>query len=174
MPEVGPDTSLTSPTVPRGDNSGQVVSSLLSICGTAATVGQYSNVNAAETAWRGANGKWNRIGWGGNGATGGRSLATGAADAFRVLGRSLVGVNVLLSGYQGVQAYRQGNNAAAAKSGLDLGMSLVGLAGPLGATASALYFTGDMIGWDKIWNTAQKTAPAHCNPFIVSPAQFVR
>jgi len=87
-------------------------------------------------------------------------------------------IGASVSVYQAFQSARQGNwgfsDHGIAKSGLDIGMSAVGLAGPLGATASFLYFTGDMIGWDRIWNTAQKTAPAQCNPFIMMPSQILR
>ena len=147
---IGPECGGPSP-----DRDIRAVGGMFNVAGTAASVGQYSNVNAAGTAWKGANLKWNRMGWGGNGATGARSLAIENAGSFKVLGRSMFYLGVGISAVQGVQAARQGNwgltDNGAAKSLLDIGMARVGLMGPYGAAASGVYFGVDMtVGWDTV------------------------
>ena len=142
---VSIDPSTTRPPRPD-DKSAFAVSSMLNICGAASSYGQYSN--RSGEAWRGANGKWNRIGWGGNGSTGARSLALERAGAFRVLGKSMFYVGMGISAVQGGQSLLQGNYGGAAKSGLDITMGRVGLMGPWGAAASGIYFGVDMtVGW---------------------------
>lgn len=96
------------------------------------------------------------------------------AAGYKLLGRTMFVVGAGFSAYQGVQAYRRGDNAAAAKSGLDIAMGGVGLMGPVGATASVLYFGVDMtVGWDQLLRTASKTAPAHCTTQLMPLTSFL-
>lgn len=151
----------TKPSSPRDANA---ISGMFNVCGATASYGQYSSVNAAGTAWRsGVNNNWYSMRWGGNGATGARSVAQGSADAFSLLGKSMFYLGASISAVQGVQAYRQGNYGRTAKSALDIVMGRVALAGPQGAAAGVLYFGVDMtVGWDSTIQDAQKRAPSQC------------
>jgi RHS repeat-associated protein len=125
----------------------KAISGMLNICGATSSYGQYSSVS--NGMWRSTlNGKSYPLSWGGNGATGARSLATEYAGALRVLGKSMFYAGSIISTVQGGQSLLQGNYGGAAKSGLDITMSRVGLMGPWGATASGIYFGVDMtVGW---------------------------
>jgi hypothetical protein len=102
--------------------------------------------------WRGANGKWNPMSWGGNGFTRGRSVAIAKSGAFRVAGRVLFFASAVVSGYQGYQNYQQGNYWGMAKNGLDIGMSAATtFGGPIGVCVGGVYFVGDAIGWGNIY-----------------------
>lgn len=117
----------------------------------AATGAEYYFVSPNGTRWRGINGKWNNMTWGGNQYTGGRALAVAKAGVFRVGARTFFFTGAAISGYQGYQNFRQQNYAGAAKNGLDIGMSAVGtFCGPYGVAVSGVYFTADTIGWKNI------------------------
>lgn len=66
-----------------------------------------------------------------------------------------------ISVVQGTQALSKGNYAGASKSGLDIGMGYVGVAGgPVGAVASGVYFGIDtFIGWDNAFKRPVPTLP---------------
>lgn len=78
------------PQTPRAQKDPDInaVNGALGCSSTAASIGQYSNVNGAGTAWKGANGNWYRMGWGGNQYTGARSGAVARSSAFGVLSRA--------------------------------------------------------------------------------------
>ena len=168
MPHIETVNIESSPAIPlRPDISDRdtfAVNSALGACGAAASIAEYSTVNGSRTHWRGSNGKWNRMGWGGNGATGARSAAVGRASAAGLLGRATGGVGVVFSGYQGAEALRQGNTADAAKSGVDVGVGLVGIfGGPPGAAIGGGYFVVDTtIGWGEVGKAARTPRPAGC------------
>ncbi len=141
---------------PRRDlgqnNDTKAINAALSACTTGASIGQYSNVNPSGTMWKGRNGQWYRMAWGGNGSAGGRTAAVARSGASQSLGKKIFYVGAAFNAYQGTQAAREGNYAGAGKAGLDIGMGAVGAFGGLpGAVISGGYFVGDMIGWDKIF-----------------------
>lgn len=147
----------------RPDKNDRAMSGMLNICGTAATVGQYSNVNAAGTAWKGPyNGKWNDMSWGGNGSTGARALAKESARVFSRLSRAAGVFGAAVSFHQSGIAFSRGHKAEGAKFALDGGMGLAGaFGGPYGAAASAVYFGIDMtIGWEGL---GQEVALTRCD-----------
>jgi RHS repeat-associated protein len=109
--------------------------------------GEYSNVNTGQ--WLGKNGKWNSLIWGGNQYTGPRSEALQVADHFKVVGKIAFAAGAVISSYQGAEAIGDGRYGDAAKSGLDIGMGVVGLGGPFGLLVSGSYFVTDtFFGWD--------------------------
>jgi RHS repeat-associated protein len=97
----------------------RAVSGALNVTGAAASLNQYRTVNAAETSWRGFNGQPNRMGWGGNGSTGARSLALTNARAFKALGRVAGVAGIGISGYQAYGAFNRGQNREGAKHSVD-------------------------------------------------------
>ncbi len=103
------------------------------------------------------------MGWPGNRFTGARSAAIGRAGALsllsKIIGVAGAGFNVV----QGVQSVRQGDNAAAAKSGVDAAMGVVGsFGGPVGAVAGGVYFGVDVtIGWPRVGRELMK-CDANC------------
>jgi RHS repeat-associated protein len=144
---------------------------LLTVAGTSSTIAEYGTVSPFSGAWRGANGQWNRAGWGGNGSTAGRSLAMSNARALRGLGRVVGIAGIGLSLIEGGQHLRQGERGAAAKSGLDAAFGGVGtFGGPYGAGAATIYFGIDMtMGWPAFGRQATR------HPMItgVTPAPFL-
>lgn len=140
---------LPTPRSTPTDNDTRALNALLGACNTAADYGQYTNILNGQ--WKGKNGKWYRMGWGGNGSTGGRSVAVGNAQAFKILGRSMAVLSVGVSAAQGYEALQNNDKARAAKAGLDITMTGVGVfGGPVGATVSGTYLVIDLIGWDKL------------------------
>jgi RHS repeat-associated protein len=148
-----------NPFIARQPNDTKVFGNVLTACSTAGSVGEYSNV--ANGMWRGANGEWYRMGWGGNGTTAGRSIATRTASGFRVLGRVAGVAGMGISGYQAYNAFSQGNNKAGAKYTVDFVMGGVGtFGGPYGAAAGVVYFGVDAtVGWDRVGREVSKCGP---------------
>jgi len=143
--DTGKSSELPRRPADRGANA---ISGMLNICGAASSYGQYSSVS--NGMWRSTlNGKSYPLSWGGNGATGARSLIKNTAGAFRLLGKAAGVLGMGMSLTQGVQAYRQGDKAEVATRGLDFVMGGVGtFGGPYGAAAGAVYFGVDMtVGW---------------------------
>jgi RHS repeat-associated protein len=123
--------------------------------GFAASGGEFHFVNGSS--WRGVNGKWNDMSWGGNGYTGGRSLAVAKAGAFRVANKAFFFAGAGISGYQLFGNVRTGNYAGAAKNGLDVGMSAAAtFGGPYGLAIGGTYFVGDTIGWKNISDSHER------------------
>lgn len=112
------------------------------------------------------------MGWGGNQATGARSVAVTKANAFSRLSKAAGLIGMGLRAVGAIQAYKAGNrgfaNNGAAKQSLDIvmgGISTFG--GPWGAAAGAVYFGVDMtIGWDRMVNeVAPQYAKGQCHQF---------
>ena len=88
--------------------------------------------------WLGKNGKWNSLTWGGNGATGARSITLAKASKWGAIGKFTFGVGVVISGIQFVNNFtlQQG-----IQSGTDITFGAIGTyGGPIGWTVSGLYF----------------------------------
>ena len=137
----------------------KVFGNVLTACSTAGSAGEYSNV--ANGMWRGANGVWYPMSWGGNGVTAGRSLAVRTASGFRGLGRAAGVVGMGISGYQAFSAFNQGNNRAGAKYTVDFVMGGVStFGGPYGAAVGVVYFGVDAtVGWDRVGREISKCGP---------------
>lgn len=113
--------------------------------GIAASKLEYSNV--LNGMWRGANGKWNNLIWGGNKSTGSRSIATNKAGNFRNVGRGIFYVSTTISLYQGGSEIITGNPSGALKPGLDIVMGGVAtFGGPSGMIIGGIYYTLDALG----------------------------
>lgn len=107
------------------DPDTNAVNAALGACSTGASIGQYSNVNPAGTAWRGGvNGQWSRMGWAGNGSTGARSAAVGRASSFSLLSKSVGTAGAGFSLYQSGHAFHQGDYKQGAKGIADTGLGL--------------------------------------------------
>ncbi|NZA24830.1 hypothetical protein H0E84_00375 [Luteimonas sp. SJ-92] len=100
---------------------------------------QYSLV--FDNRWRGANGRWYSLGWGGNQHAGARSYALREAYALRAIGQGLFFVSAGVSLFEGVGAYQAGDHFGMAKSGVDIGWGAAGaFGGPIGFAGGAAYF----------------------------------
>ena len=123
--------------------------------GDATTLAEWSRVSGGM--WKGRNGKWYRIGWGGNGAAGGRNAVLRAANGWKLVGRGFFYFGAAKSLYQGLVVDLPAHSyAGAASSGLDIGMAGVGeFGGPIGLTISAFYFGVGMLpgGWPGVLET---------------------
>lgn len=140
------------------------------LLGFGADAGKYYYVNSSETMWRGVNGKWYRMGWGGNQYTGGRSLAVAKSGAFNALSKTTFVLGAGISGYEGVQNLREGNKAGATKNGIDIAFGAAGtFGGPIGLTVAGGYFVLDkVIGWENIHESQTKMAndwPKELGPY---------
>ena len=106
--------------------------------GTGAGFGEYSFERGGY--WRGGNGNWYPMRWGGNGATGGRSVVTSTAGGFRLFGRFVFAVSAANSLYQGADAYKQGDRQGVFNAGTDIGMGALGtFGGPVGFGGNLVY-----------------------------------
>ncbi len=142
-PAVGPRLPVDLIVVPQepNDPDSNAVNTALGVCSTGASIGQYSTVNPAGTAWRGANGQWYRMGWGGNRYTGARSSAIGKASDLGVLSRTTGTVGAGFAFYQSSQSFRQGDYDQGARRVWDAGFGIAGaFGGPVGAAASGAWF----------------------------------
>jgi hypothetical protein len=127
-----------------------------------ASIGEYRN--QYNGMWRGANGNWYRLGWGGNQFAGARAAALGRADRYRLLGKAAFGLTTVFSGIQAYQNLQQGNYGGAAKNGLDITMAYIGIAfGLPGAIVSGSYFLVDtFVGWDNVGTALKVRCDADC------------
>lgn len=125
----------------------------LNAAGFVSSAGEYSNVINGN--WRGINGKWNSLEWGGNQWTGARANALSKAGYFKIASRGFFVVGTGISLYQGGDALLNGNYAGAAKSGLDIGMgAFATFGGPPGWIIGGGYFLLDAVGaFDRPMNT---------------------
>jgi len=136
----------------------------LNAAGFVSTAGEYSNV--INGSWRGVNGKWNSLEWGGNQWTGARANALSKAGYFKLASRGLFVVGTGISLYQGGDALLNGNYAGAAKSGLDIGMgAFATFGGTLGWIIGGGYFALDAFGaFDRPMITSPYTPPLYAVP----------
>jgi RHS repeat-associated protein len=149
----GGDSNGTPAGGPGSDGTGKSLSDTGGLVGAGAAVAEDAAKGAGRAVWAGgywlgANGKWNSIEWGGNGATKGISLARAALDEAGAMGRlahaaGAVGafVGIAVSGvdlFGNVSGHQWG---AAIKDGLDIAAGVVGFFGPVGFFISFTYFT---------------------------------
>jgi len=146
----------------------------LNVGGFLSSAGEYSNV--INGSWKGINGKWNSIKWGGNGATGSRTIALGKARYFKAASKSFFAVGTGISLYQGYGAYKNGDYSGAAKSGLDVGMgAFATFGGPPGWIIGGGYFALDALGAFDLHYISTPNLPnmiEACDNTYVSPHIF--
>lgn len=149
--EAAANTASTDFTlVDSNGNSATNINDAVSIV-TSAVSGQLAGLNIAQTAaacgsgaclnvWLGKNGKWNNINWGGNGSTGGRSVAlSGISNSIIVAGRTITVLSVITELPELALAVESEDNFAIADSLFDLGSIGAAFAGPVGASYSFSY-----------------------------------
>jgi hypothetical protein len=135
---------------PPGNNQGgnhilNAVGSGTNAIGFISTTFEFSYV--CDGMWKGTNGKWNSLNWGGNRWTGARTNALSKAGYFKLASRGLFIVGTGISLYQGGNALLKGDYAGATKSGLDIGMSAFAtFGGPFGWIFGSGYFALDALG----------------------------
>lgn len=134
----------------------QDTNNALNAMGNVASIFQYRYLSDDATKWKGKNGKWNSMSWGGNQHTGARSVFSTRGLAFRALSRTTFVLSTAVSMYQLYQAYQEGNTAAGIKAGVDIAMGIIGtFGGPIGAGVATAYFVVDyFVGWDTIGRAA--------------------
>ena len=121
----------------------------LAVAGVATGAGEFSNV--MEGQWKGVNGKWYNLAWGGNAFTGSRTIPVKRADMFNRLGWAGFIADSAIEIPSAYSAYKSGNYADAGKSTLDFIMGGVALTGPLGLAVSGAYTAVDFtIGWKNV------------------------
>ncbi|VAW18190.1 hypothetical protein MNBD_BACTEROID01-2858 [hydrothermal vent metagenome] len=158
-----------------GDNSLYMIGAGLNAAGFVSSAGEYSNV--INGSWRGMNGKWNTLEWGGNQWTGARANALSKAGYFKLASRGLFVVGTGISLYQGGDALLKGDYAGAAKSGLDIGMgAFATFGGPPGWIIGGGYFALDALGaFDRPMITTPYTPPMYAvpdNTYVAPPVIF--
>ncbi len=143
--------------------------------GFVSSAGEYSNV--INGSWRGINGKWYSLEWGGNQWTGARANALSKASYFKLASRGLFVVGTGISLYQGGDALLKGNYDDAAKFGLDIGMgALATFGGPIGWGIGGGYFVLDVFGaFDFPMITIPYSLPMYAvpdNTYVAPPVIF--
>ena len=127
------------------DNSLYLIEAGVNAAGFASTAREYSIV--INGRWRGVNGKWYSLEWGGNQWTGARANALRKAGYFKLASRGLFVVGTGISLYQGAGALLRGDYAGATKSVFDIGMgAFATYGGPLGWVIGGGYFALDALG----------------------------
>lgn len=147
----------------------------LNAAGFVSSGGEYSNV--INGSWRGVNGKWNSLEWGGNQWTGARANALSKAGYFKLASRGFFVVGTGISLYQGGDALLNGNYAGAAKSGLDIGMgAFATFGGTPGWIIGGGYFALDALGaFDRPMITTPYSPPMYAvpdNTYVAPPVIF--
>jgi RHS repeat-associated protein len=146
----------TGGTNPASSDGVQDINNVFTAIGNSASLSRYRYLSEDTLTWRGQNGKWYSIFWGGNQHTGARSIYANQGAALRSIGRSMFILSAAVSTYQLATAVQEGNTAAGVKAGLDIAMGLVGtFGGPVGAGVATAYFAIDfLIGWENIGRAA--------------------
>ena len=113
------------------------------------TVGQllnYGQISKDVGWWMGKNLKFYRIGWGGNGSTGARALAT-KMDARLGAATKVLGIaGIIISGVEAYDDYQTGNTNDLILHTADVAMGIIGVwGGPIGAGVSTIWFVGRVI-----------------------------
>lgn len=132
----------------QSDSSGNGIPYYLSMLTTASGLGstQQELSKVVDNMWKGKNGKWNSIEWGGNGSTGGRTSVIRQASTFRALGVGLFYVGVGFSVVDGFNAAIQKNMFGVFKSGVDIGWGYAAtFGGWVGFSGGASYFATTML-----------------------------
>lgn len=141
-----PDGTPSSGVEPNGSE----YSDLLEWGGTMAdgtgTLAETSNCFAGSCLglWQGANGKWNDINLGGNGATGARSLALEGTSALEKFGTYATGASILINATQGYVAYKNKDTFGTVNAGVNIGVNVVGAFGPVGKSFAFGYAVGSL------------------------------
>lgn len=159
----------------QGGNSLYAIGVGINAAGFVSSAGEYSNV--INGSWRGVNGKWNSLEWGGNQWTGARANALSKAGYFKLASRGLFVVGTGISLYQGGDALLKGDYAGAAKSGLDIGMgAFATFGGPPGWIIGGGYFALDALGaFDRPIITTPYSPPMYAvpdNTYVAPPVIF--
>jgi RHS repeat-associated protein len=107
--------------------------------GSAASGNEFGSVRPGQ--WRGTNGKWYPNSFNGNQYTGGRNAIVEAGETAGKMARGLLVVSVVMSTYQGIEAYREGDRTEAALDAVDIVAAGVGtFGGPIGLAVSVGWF----------------------------------
>jgi RHS repeat-associated protein len=102
--------------------------------------GVITKYTGKEGWWVGNNLKFNRAGWGGNGATGPRSAAKAIGSRIGLATKVFGAATSIISGVQAFNDFQHGNTKAGAIHTVDAAMGVVSLFGPVGAAISGAYF----------------------------------
>jgi hypothetical protein len=148
----------------RSDASGWMngISTQLNVAGLLNGAGEY--YNAVNGMWKGVNGKWYSLEWGGNQWTGARANAVGKAYGFKMAGRACFYIGAFISGSEGVNAIIEGNDLGVFKAGVDIGISaLATFGGPAGLVIGGGYFLFDPL------NPPRNPNPTYRSPYINLP-----
>jgi hypothetical protein len=108
-----------------------------------ASLRSYSLVDSYNLEWKGVNGEWYPLSWGGNQYTGPRALATWTAEFANQVGVFLFYVGGAISTYQGVVNVVNSNWGGAMTNVGDIGVGAIGTwGGPYGAAFGFGYWLG--------------------------------
>ena len=117
----------------------------LNLLGFLSSAGEYNNISGNN--WKGKNGVWYPLRWGGNKQAGGKNIVIKTAKDFNTATRYFFYIGAILTIDQGVSAYKEGDQWAYDKATLDLTMAIIGtFGGEIGWIVSGIYFTADAMG----------------------------
>jgi hypothetical protein len=99
---------------------------------------ELSNVHNGR--WKGKNGKWNDLSWGGNRYTGARRIAVNKANLYKGIGKGLFAVDLAVNSYNAYKNYK--GLESLLEPMINMTVSAIGtFGGPSGLFVSGIYFT---------------------------------
>ena len=106
--------------------------------------GIYTGVNEMSNVyngrWKGKNGKWNDLSWGGNRYTGARRIAMSKANLYNGIGRGLFAVDLAVNSYKAYKNYE--GLGSLLEPMINMTVSAIGtFGGPGGLLFSGIYYT---------------------------------
>ena len=116
---------------------------------------EYSHLDKLGGMWKGQNGLWYSLDWGGNGWTGARSLSERIANGAHYAGYASLVFSLSVEGYSAYNAYEAGNWAGVGQSGANMFFSgVMTLGGPPGLAIGGIYFLiQDTVGWGSVMSS---------------------
>jgi hypothetical protein len=128
---------------------------------------EYGILGGDITDWKGINGKWYDIKWGGNQYAGARANIIAVGEGLEFVGKALDKAAVVLEGINMFDSVMKGDQPKAAKEAVDTFMGIVAFTGPLGFFASMAYNGVNLVveqtgGWEHARKVvAKNTEYAH-------------
>jgi hypothetical protein len=119
-------------------NAGDAGKAATGVAENVAAYGEVSNFWAGK--WKGANGKWNSVEWGGNQWTGARASALKAARMFHLAGNVFFAADFILNANNIRNGYANHDRGAMVQGGTNIVWGAAGtFGGPAGLVGATIY-----------------------------------
>ncbi|EPJ47149.1 MAG: hypothetical protein OFPII_15000 [Osedax symbiont Rs1] len=129
-----------------GGNGAQILSNAVNGSGLFSSAALLKFISGNGQQWKGKNGQWYSILWGGNQWAGGRSEILRRAKRIRAAGQGFFVLGTGLSLYEGANAFSNGDNFGILKSASDIGWGTAAtFGGTVGLAGGVSYFGTSLI-----------------------------